>query len=106
MMPGVRSARYTAATAATGAVAGVRLAAGAIRIAFDPDHRQDDDGRRLAMRVGMFGGTQMARLVREPDNFAHCSPFPFRRVALWIGRIGALVQLKGPKVNGPLTRQR
>src|SRR5215475_539537 len=78
-------------TAATsGAVARVGLAVGS---AVDADHRKNNDGRGLGIRVDIFAAAR-TQLVGKSDDLAHCK-FPLTvRVPPRGCRRGAFSQLK------------
>ncbi|MFZ0847290.1 MAG: hypothetical protein WAM62_16000 [Pseudolabrys sp.] len=68
-------ARHTTAAAAAGTIAGVRFETiGTVWIAIDPDHRKDNNGRRLSIGIDISAAAPVARLVGKSDDFAHCSP--------------------------------
>src|SRR4051794_24374552 len=92
-----RLASHAPPPAAVRPVAGVRLD-GVVGRTLDPDHRQDDNGCRLARRVDVAAATQAGRLVGKPDDFAHCQPLN-RAPITWPD---ATRRLRDRKVNGPL----
>jgi hypothetical protein len=53
-----------------------------IRIAFDTDHRKNNDGCRFTIGVDMPAAAHIAGFVWKADYFAHCMPLlPFRPMA-------------------------
>jgi len=85
-----RSTYGPTTTTASGGVARVGLAVGS---AVDTDHRKNDDGRGLGVRVDIFGAAR-TQLVGKSDDLAHCK-FPLTvRVPRRGYRRGAFSQLK------------
>jgi hypothetical protein len=67
-----RSADGATTPAAAGAIAGVRFEpVRPVGVALDPDHRKNDDGRRLTMRIDVTAATHVSRLIGKSDDFTH-----------------------------------